>query len=163
MKPVVSNQPCQSADSTPDNVPTSSRMQIIPGNNTQSESHNIQEVSSMEGGGFFLPDLNMIPAEDCWIHVSIRRKTLLQDIELSRSHMKSRSRPIQSNIRRLRPVQFVSLDHKERDWQCDENFETWDFLLCCCFEILSGSIPHWNSFQNCRIKHVWFFVGKKKS
>lgn len=68
-KPVASNQQCQRADPTTESVPATLPMQTAPGNSSQSESNNRQEINSMEsGGGFFLPDLNMIPAEDClWV------------------------------------------------------------------------------------------------
>lgn len=59
-KPVASNQWCRDADPTPDNIlPATSPIQTVPG------LQETQETNSMESGGFFLPDLNMIPAEDC--------------------------------------------------------------------------------------------------
>ncbi|XP_008445247.2 uncharacterized protein LOC103488333 [Cucumis melo] len=64
-KPVASNQQCQRADPTTESVPATLPIQTVPGNSSQSESNNRQEINSMESGGFFLPDLNMIPAEDC--------------------------------------------------------------------------------------------------
>ncbi|XP_038886620.1 uncharacterized protein LOC120076783 isoform X1 [Benincasa hispida] len=64
-KPVAPNQQCQSVDPTTDNVPATSPIHTVPGNGTQSELHETREINSMESGGFFLPDLNMIPAEDC--------------------------------------------------------------------------------------------------
>uniref|UniRef100_A0A9I9D0T4 Uncharacterized protein n=1 Tax=Cucumis melo TaxID=3656 RepID=A0A9I9D0T4_CUCME len=64
-KPVASNQQCQRADPTTESVPATLPIQTVPGNSSQSESNNRREINSMESGGFFLPDLNMIPAEDC--------------------------------------------------------------------------------------------------
>ncbi|XP_023002482.1 uncharacterized protein LOC111496307 [Cucurbita maxima] len=53
-------------DPTPETLPiTSSPVQTVPGNSTRSESDRTREINPMESGGFFLPDLNMIPADDC--------------------------------------------------------------------------------------------------
>ncbi|XP_022131287.1 uncharacterized protein LOC111004554 [Momordica charantia] len=64
-KQATSNQPCQSMDPTPEKIPTTSPIQIVLGNSMQSGATKPHEINPVEEGGFFLPDLNMIPAEDC--------------------------------------------------------------------------------------------------
>lgn len=87
-KQATSNQPCQSMDPTPEKIPTTSPIQIVLGNSMQSGATKPHEINPVEEGGFFLPDLNMIPAEDClwgshsmsWRHVSAHQGRCFRDI-----------------------------------------------------------------------------------
>lgn len=126
-KPVAPRQQCQSVDPTTDNVPATSPIQTLPGTSTQSELHETQEINSMENGGFFLPDLNMIPAEDClwsshqsWAEDMFR---LVKDITL-RSATCPDVKWRMIYWRSFFTIEVDSWGHKERNWQSWE-FRNW--------------------------------------